>query len=230
MFKAEPRTDRPCQPEHSPGWRSPGSRSSPRSCCLPGPAGPPACGGPAPSRASGEVSETSQCWCSRCCRDQTGIGGESARINHSTLHTTLPSCVFTTRCRPTGTPGAALGDALPCNHPVSSFLFTAQGLQSTMLQRGVSPGIIIHTIIPSPPMLQQLQCRNTLSLLKPFLCSVFLTVTFPDHLYRCLQNSKFWSALCFKMDWKESLWTGSKADKHYVKLKVTREPHAIFRT
>lgn len=95
-------TAAPCQPEHSPGWQSPGSRSSPPSCCLPGPRGPPACGGPALSRVSGEGNETSLCWCSRCCQDQTGTGRESTRINLSTLHKTLTSRVFIMRCKPTG--------------------------------------------------------------------------------------------------------------------------------
>lgn len=92
----------PCQPEHSPGWRSPGSRSAPLSCCLPGPRGPPACGGPALSRVSGEGNETSPCWYSRCCQDQTGIVRESVRINHFMLHKTLTSYVFFMCCKPTG--------------------------------------------------------------------------------------------------------------------------------
>lgn len=53
-----------------------------------------------------------------------------------------------------------------------------QGLESTLLQRGMSPGTIIHTTIPSPPKLQLCQLPSPFfPLHHPFPCLFFMSLS-----------------------------------------------------
>lgn len=100
------------------------------------------------------------------------------------IHTTIPSPPkFQLRQLPL--------PSFPLHHHFSRLFFMPLSIWNIKQTRDAVCEIKMHwKQFYSSYFLTQLHHKNMPSLLKPFPCSMFLIVTFPDHLYRCLLYAK----------------------------------------